>query len=48
MELKLYLASLFRLLNNKGLISGDELNKMVGSIDAKDGTSDGRMDGPIH
>jgi hypothetical protein len=48
MELKLYLASVIRLLSNKGLISADELNKLVGLIDAEDGASDGRMDGPIH
>lgn len=47
MELKLYLASLIRLLSNKTIISHDELNKMVGLIDAEDGISDGRMDGPI-
>lgn len=48
MEIKLYLASVIRLLGNKGHISHDELNEIVGMIDAEDGTSDGRMNRPIH
>lgn len=48
MELKLYLASVIRLLSSKGLISHDELNQMVGLIDAEDGASDGRRNGPVH
>lgn len=46
-ELKLYLASLVRLLTNKGAISRDELKTMVEAIDAEDGKLDRRHDGDI-
>jgi len=46
-ELKLYLASVVRLLTNKGAISRDELKTMVEAIDAEDGRTDGRRDGEI-
>ena len=46
-ELKLYLASLIRLLTSKGTISPEELKAMVEAIDAEDGTSDGKYDGDI-
>jgi len=49
MELKLYLASLIRLLASKGTITSSELNQMVSIIDAEDGNSDGLMSsGPVH
>lgn len=46
-ELKLYLASLVRLLTTKGTISQEELRSMVEAIDAEDGSSDGKYDGDI-
>lgn len=47
MELKLYLSSLIRIMVNKDMLTHDELNKMVGLIDAEDGTVDGEHQGPI-
>ena len=46
-ELKLYLASLVRLLTSKGTISPEELRAMVEAIDAEDGISDGKYGGEI-
>jgi len=46
-ELKLYLASVVRLLTTKGAISRGELKTMVEAIDAEDGRTDGRCDGDI-
>jgi hypothetical protein len=46
-ELKLYLASVIRLLATKGVLSHNELNQMIGVIDAEDGRVDGRCDGPV-
>lgn len=46
-ELKLYLASLVRLLVRKGSVSTDELQAMVAAIDAEDGRADGRFTGDI-
>jgi hypothetical protein len=46
-ELKLYLASVVRLLASKGTISTDELCTMVDVLDAEDGSSDGVYDGDI-
>ena len=46
-ELKLYLASLIRLLMAKGSITQQELEAMVKSVDAEDGKSDGRLDTEI-
>lgn len=46
-ELKLYLAATIRLLVKQGVISADTLNQMVGAIDAEDGKTDGRAEGPI-
>jgi hypothetical protein len=46
-ELKLYLASLVRLLVRKGSLSRDELQAMVASIDTEDGRTDGRFTGKI-
>jgi hypothetical protein len=46
-ELKLYLASVVRLLASKGTISTDELRTMVDVLDAEDGSSDGVYDGDI-
>lgn len=46
-ELKLYVASMIRVLTAKGVMSHDELNRMVGAIDAEDGQVDGRCDGPV-
>ncbi len=46
-ELKLYLASLIRLLMAKGSITQQELEAMVKSVDAEDGKSNGRLDSEI-
>ena len=46
-ELKLYLASLMRLLTAKGTITKEELTVMVSAIDVGDGRADGKYDGNI-
>jgi hypothetical protein len=46
-ELKLYLASLVRLLTRNGTISRDELAAVVDAIDAEDGQADGRYEGKV-
>lgn len=46
-ELKLYLASLVRLLMNNGTVSRDDLVAIVNAVDAEDGTMDGRTAGKI-
>ena len=46
-ELKLYVASIARLLTAKGTISEDELRLMVEAVDAEDGISDGKFDGDL-
>ena len=44
-ELKLYLASVVRLLTSKGAISSEELTAMVEAADAEDGGPDQQDDG---
>ncbi len=46
-ELRLYLAAVVRLLTSKGIVSRDELQRMVDVIDAQDGQRDGRHKGAI-
>ncbi|MDF7826085.1 hypothetical protein P4B35_18790 [Pontiellaceae bacterium B12227] len=46
-ELKLYMASLIRLLLSKGTISAEELTSLVDEIDGADGKIDGRYNGAI-
>jgi len=46
-ELKLYLAAVVRLLTAKGVITKTELETLVDAIDAEDGRSDGKYDGPL-
>ena len=46
-ELKLYLASLIRLLMAKGTITQQELEAMVKSVDAEDGKEDGQLNTDI-
>ena len=46
-ELKLYLATLLRLLTKKDVISEQELRAMVSAIDLEDGTADGKYDGNL-
>ena len=46
-ELKLYLASLIRLLRTKDIITAKELTAMVNQVDESDGSADGKYDGPI-
>jgi chromosome segregation ATPase len=46
-DLKLYIASIIRLLTNKGVLSTDEIEKMVDIIDAEDGAMDGKVRGDV-
>ncbi|MCF7958224.1 MAG: hypothetical protein K9M57_07245 [Phycisphaerae bacterium] len=46
-ELKLYLASLVRLLRAKDIITAQELTAMVDQVDASDGKADGKYDGSL-
>jgi hypothetical protein len=41
-QLKLYIASMIRLLMSKGVLSRDEIQKMVEIIDGEDGALDGK------
>jgi multidrug resistance efflux pump len=46
-QLKLYFASLVRLLVRKGSISKDELAAVVAAVDAEDGRVDGQFTGKV-
>ena len=46
-ELKLYLASIIRLLLTRGTITRAELEAMVDAVDREDGQADGGFDGKI-
>lgn len=46
-HLKLYLASITRLLISKNLLSKEEIEKMVDIIDAEDGAMDGKARGEV-
>jgi len=46
-ELKLYIASIIRLLTNKGMLTTEEIEKMVDIIDAEDGAMDGKARGDV-
>jgi len=46
-ELKLYIATIIRLLTNKGLLTQEEIEKMVDIIDAEDGAMDGKARGSV-
>ncbi len=46
-QLKLYLVALIRLLTRKGTITQQELAAIVKTIDAEDGSTDGKYDGNI-
>jgi hypothetical protein len=46
-ELKLYLASLIRILMLKGSITRDEFESVVAAIDSEDGSADGKFSGDI-
>ncbi|MHC4237273.1 MAG: hypothetical protein ACYSOF_06430 [Planctomycetota bacterium] len=46
-HLKLYLASITRLLISKGMLSKEEIEKMVDIIDAEDGAMDGKARGEM-
>ena len=46
-ELRLYLAAVLRLLKNKGVVTADEIKRMVEVLDAQDGAADGKYDGPM-
>jgi hypothetical protein len=46
-ELRLYLAAVVRLLTSKGIVSSEELRRLVDIIDAEDGKQDGRHTGSV-
>jgi hypothetical protein len=46
-QLKLYLAAVIRLLISKGVISQEDIQKMVEIIDAEDGAMDGKARGDV-
>ncbi len=46
-EIKLYLAALIRHLSANGKIKMEEFKRLVISIDAEDGESDGQFHGPV-
>lgn len=46
-QLKLYLAAVIRLLTAKGVLSRDDIQKMVEIIDAEDGAMDGKARGDV-
>jgi len=46
-EMKLYLATLVRLLIGKGTIDREEFTRFVEIIDRSDGAADGRFGGPL-
>lgn len=46
-ELRLYLVAVVRLLISKGIVSGEEMRKLVDAIDAEDGMRDGRYKGKL-
>ena len=47
-ELKIYLSAVLRLLTQKSILSSQEVEEMVNSLDAADGDADGRYDGPLN
>ena len=46
-HLKLYLAAITRLLISKGMLTTEEIEKMVDIIDAEDGAMDGKARGDV-
>ena len=46
-HLKLYLAAITRLLVSKGILTTEEIEKMVDIIDAEDGAMDGKVRGDV-
>ncbi len=46
-ELKLYLASIVRLMVTKGVFSKEELARVVELVDASDGAADGKFGGKV-
>lgn len=46
-ELKLYVATLFRLLVSKGITTQDEVRSLIETIDAEDGAADGKFEGDV-
>ena len=46
-ELRLYLATVVRLLISKGIVTREEMKQAVDAIDAEDGTRDGKYKGPV-
>jgi hypothetical protein len=46
-EMRLYLAVVIRLLAAKGVLTKEEIARMVDSLDAEDGRRDGKYQGPL-
>lgn len=46
-ELKLYMATVFRLLLDKSIVTREELEALVTAIDREDGTEDKQRRGPV-
>jgi hypothetical protein len=46
-ELRLYLAALVRLLTTKGIVTREEIKRVVDLVDAQDGARDGRYKGSV-
>jgi hypothetical protein len=46
-ELKLYIATIFRLLLDKDIVTLAELEALASAIDREDGVEDGRRAGPV-
>jgi hypothetical protein len=46
-ELRLYLTAIVRLLISKGVVTNDEMRRVVDAIDAEDGTRDGKYKGRV-
>jgi hypothetical protein len=47
LDLKLYMATLFRLMVKKGLVTPEQLRQLVDEVDASDGTEDGVFRGDV-
>jgi len=46
-ELRLYLAAIVRLLMSRGILSKEEITRVVDALDAEDGMRDGRYKGSL-
>ncbi len=46
-EMKLYLAAIVRVLIAKGVVTREELLRVVDAVDREDGCADGQLGGPV-